>query len=160
MSTRYDVIPATEALVRSVANHLRDRDLDDVASYTEIDAAEAVVKSFHASTHSWVGTIDGAPVCAFGVLSDPRQPLSDLAFPWFRGTTRIKGHETAVLRIGRRVLDGILGKYGHLRNVVDASARDTIRWLEWMGFTVEPAIVYLPPYGDQPFRRYFIRRTL
>jgi hypothetical protein len=161
MPSRYDIIPATEETVRSVANNLRPRDYDDMQSYLkDLDYGERVMNSFRRSKHCWVVTIDGIPAAVFGVFENPEQFINSVGHPWFRGTHRMKGHETAFLRRGRKVLRQLLSSYYlELRNAVDAGASDTIRWLEWMGFTVDDDLIYLNFSGDTPMRRYYIRRT-
>lgn len=155
MLSRYDVIPATREAILFLAANLRDEDVDEIKSYDEdVDATEAFIRNFENSTHCWVGTIDGVPACAFGVY-EPNY-FSSTACPWFRGSTKLRGHSVGVLRKSKEVLSWLSAHYSLLTNVVDASNTKAIQWLEWLGFSVDEMLTYLPG-SDTAYRRYRIR---
>jgi hypothetical protein len=154
MPSRYDVIPATPETMAAVAEHLRAQDFDEIqASETDLDARDYLIASFHKSSHAWVATADGVPILAFGVFQ--RSWHDPVAFPWFYGTTHLRKHRAAFLRGCKPYLDGLRSTYPNLRNAVDAGNAKAIQWLEWLGFTVDEDIVYLPGCTT-PLRRYWI----
>lgn len=140
--TEYRIEPATAEHVVSVARTLRAQDLLEISGSTDKDAASVVLGSFKASRDTWVGLVDGVPVCLFGIYSPAL--LANYAHPWFYGSRLMAGHERAFLRRCRPVVKAMASMYGELRNWVDARNTPAIQWLKWLGFEVSDEIVRFP----------------
>lgn len=111
---------------------------------------DALVESVRRSDWTGCATVDGAPVCLFGVA--PGSVLSGLGVPWMLGGAGLDRAEVAFLRRSRPVADAMLATYPRLVNVVDAENRRTIRWLKWLGFRFDDAPVYVRGHPFHVFR--------
>lgn len=155
MPDRYDVIPATVEHAREIASLLRPEDVTDIESYRPgVDATGALLECFYASANVWAGTIDGEVACLYGA-AQPKY-FVPIAYPWFRGSVRMKGHERAFLRRSKEHVAAIAAYYGELRNLVDARNTKAVNWLEWLGFRVDEGLNYLPG-NPTPFRFYVLK---
>ena len=97
---------------------------------------------------------EGRVICMFGVGSDGF--LSDRGSPWLLGSDLVEAHWRLFVRLSRKYLAAILELYPNLANAVDARATTTVRWLEWLGFTVgDPT---LPGRDGNMFRVFEMRR--
>jgi len=83
---------------------------------------------------------------------------NDMGVPWMLGsdelTERLK--EVRFARACRRYVAIISEQFDALQNYVDAGDTDTVKWLKWCGFTVDPPV----PYGPDglPFRRFHMKK--
>lgn len=78
------------------------------------------------------GTIDGEPVCMFGVA--PVNLLGGIGAPWMLGSQALDAYAVPLLRHSDRVTEAMLLTYPRLVNLVDERNKKTIRWLRWLGF--------------------------
>lgn len=100
-----------------------------------------------------IGKVNGSPVAVIGV--SPNSIITGGGTIWMLGTDGLKDAKLAVLRHSRAWTQSMLQKYGELSNYVDARNEVSIRWLKWLGFTVDEA----KPYGKSqlPFHRFHMR---
>ena len=89
---------------------------------------------------------DGVPVAMFGAV--PRSLLTGSASVWLIATDAALDHPREWLSLGRLWAAAILAEYPHAQNRVHKDNRAAIRWLERIGFTVDP------PVGDSLFRDF------
>lgn len=95
------------------------------------------------ATHLWVGSINGKLTCAWGLV--PPSLLSDEAYLWLYSTPAIKNHKFLFVRYSQRVIEEMLKIYPHIVGVTAIGARDSIRWLKWLGAKFgEPRGSHLP----------------
>lgn len=89
--------------------------------------------------------LHGEPAGVVGIID-----YRDYRLPWAVFTTAIDRHPLPFLRGGRAWMRGVSGL---LLNYVDARNTMTIRWLKWLGFTIDDPI----PYGvnGEPFSRFW-----
>ena len=71
------------------------------------------------------------------------------------GTIDLNFHSRKFLRESRRVVSLLAEEFPVMENYVDARNTASIRWLQWVGFSV----YYPKPYGrdNLPFHRFDMR---
>ncbi len=150
---RIEVVPALPAHLAPIAAAMRRADRREVWAAARASPTEALTVSLAASKLAWSGTVDGRPVCMFGAANPavPGQP----GLPWLLGTDDIDRHALAFLRRNRPMVAAMLAGFGSLANCVDARNTASIRWLGWLGFTIESAIPF-GPFG-LPFHPFHKR---
>lgn len=95
------------------------------------------------ATHLWVGSINGKLTCAWGLV--PPSLLSDEAYLWLYSTPAIEDHKFLFVRYSQRVVEEMLKIYPQIVGVTAIGARDSIRWLKWLGAKFdEPRGSHLP----------------
>ena len=137
----YEVLPATIEHGRFIAEHMRAPDRAEVWATAHLTPAEGVAEALRTSRDTFVGVADGVPFTVFGVM--PFSLLSDTGAPWLLGTDELPRHARAFLRANKAWVGAMLQKYRTLTNYADARNATAIRWLQWLGFTILPAI----PFG-------------
>lgn len=147
-----DAVPSDVAVV---ASDMRPDDVAEVEASCGLDPLGALARSFAMSDMAWTGTVDGVPVCMFGVA--PLSVMGGIGSPWLLGTPKMERVPLTFLRLNREYVARMLERYGHLVNHVDARNRVSIRWLRWLGFHVDENAFPMGPFGA-PFHRFEMRR--
>lgn len=154
MAHSYWITPATEDLIREVAEHARASDIEELDAAAGESPLACMLRGASMSGEVWAGMVDDAPICIFGVA----RPLilSAMGAPWMVGTTLLEAHARPFLRHSREVIADILGRYDYLANFVDCRNAKAITWLRWLGFKMLPPI----PYGHRglEFHPFELRR--
>jgi RimJ/RimL family protein N-acetyltransferase len=132
MSALVEIRPATAA--DALALVLRRADREEVEALTGRDPHEALVASVERSAAAWAGLADGELVCLFGIV--PMTLVGVTGIPWLLGAESVTRYGRPFLRRNRAWLREMLREFPVLRNVVDARNTVSIRWLEWLGFTL------------------------
>lgn len=127
-----EIRPAT--VEDALALVLRQADREEVEALTGRDAREALVESVVRSAAAWAGLANGELVCLFGVV--PMSLVGVTGIPWLLGSDAVTRYGRPFLRRNRAYLREMLREFPVLRNVVDARNTVSIRWLEWLGFTL------------------------
>ncbi len=149
------ILPASEAHAVAMAPHLRLADAAEVYATSGRTAEAALLAALRRSTQAWTCLVDGEPGCMWGV--GPLSLVAGRGCPWLLGTVAIEQHPMTFLRQSRAYLRQMLHTYSRLENHVDARNTVSIRWLRWLGFTIEPPA----PYGflQLPFHRFHMERA-
>lgn len=137
--------------VELIAANAREADVLELAAVGS-DPATAMYKGLVMSTHAWTGLVNGVPVCMFGVA--PRSVLSGRGYPWMIGSRLLERYAVTFIRRCMPQVQKMRDSYNLLENYVDARNELAIRWLMWLGFTIQPAA----PYGlnGEPFHRFLM----
>lgn len=95
------------------------------------------------ATHLWVGSIGGKLTCAWGLV--PPSLLSDEAYLWLYSTPAIEDNKFLFVRYSQRVIEEMLKIYPTIVGVTEIKAKESIRWLRWLGAKFgEPRGNHLP----------------
>lgn len=89
-----------------------------------------------------------------GVMA--KSMLSGGGIAWLLGTDKLDSVWYSFAKESRRVSQELVREYGVLENFVDATNTKTIRWLEWLGFSIGETT--LSPLGH-PFRKFWRRNV-
>jgi hypothetical protein len=113
-------------------------------------------KGYDASEACWVGMIDDLPVCVFGVVR--WSSLSLNGTPWLLATDDFNEEGLAIVKASKAYSNLMKKRFHLLQNFVDVRQEKSIRWLKWLGFTIEPA----EPFGflSLPFHRFWMKGDL
>jgi hypothetical protein len=147
---RYEIVPATFCHKIELARHMGAADVAEAWASHHARPFDALLMSAKGSRDTRAALADGRVICMFGV-SQPTA-LSSIGNPWMLGAEDLPRHARAFLRGSRVWMQEQLNLYGTLSNFVDARNVVAIRWLRWLGFTIEEA----RPFGADrlPFHRF------
>lgn len=150
---RIEVEPAGLEHIAPVAERMRQADQDEVMAASGQSPREALEQSVTLSYRAWVASVDGDPLALLGMAS--RSLVSGTGIPWLLGTDAVESNPMAFLRASRRVMPALIEGVRYMENRVDARNELSVRWLRWLGFTLEPA----EPWGvaGLPFHRFWMR---
>lgn len=132
--TEYQIVPATQAHADELARTMRQRDVDEAWAMARLSAAEALRTSIAATPQTLAGFADGRLLCLFGIA--PVNILAGTACPWMLSTDLMVQHGRGVLLRNIQILGEAKKNWRMLHNLVDVRNKVSIRWFEWLGFTV------------------------
>lgn len=103
-----------------------------------LDSKEAGVLEFcqGMSSESWTGYADEKLLCCWGLI--PPSLLSNQAYLWMYSTPLIREHQFLLVRHSQRVIEEALLRYPNIIGHCVIGARDSIRWLGWLGAEFGP----------------------
>lgn len=81
--------------------------------------------------------IGGEPVCMFGVVRNGA--FSDEGTIWMLGTEAIRKNSFKFLRNCADQVKDMVSGFSKVANLCHADNKTTLRWLKWLGFTIEAA---------------------
>lgn len=152
MLAAYEIRPALIADAMFIASHARQADIDELWAAAHASPLSSMLRGMH-NSEAVTCLFDGIPVCMYGVAA--QSLLLGVGVPWMVGTDAIDRHAMSFLRGSRAAVHGMLSKWSHLHNFVDARNVKAIRWLKFLGFKIHPAV----PHGEQglPFHYFEMR---
>jgi len=130
----YQIVPATREHAVKLAARMRASDLRELRALG-LDPFVALYDGIKVSRDAVTGLVDGRVLGMFGVAV--YVPLSDEGCPWFLGSYEVPQHSRAFLRFCKTGLSHIAPQYSLLVNYVDARYPEAVRWVRWLGFTVD-----------------------
>ena len=147
---------ATQAHAQDMAPRMRLDDQREVWASSGTTPIEALMKSIGSPGEHWAALDDGKVVAMFGISQCSMLGAKDVGVPWLLGGDGLEHNGKVLLRVSRHFINEASRQFEMLGNFVDARHTVAIRWLEWLGFTMERA----KPYGfaGLPFHRFELRR--
>ncbi len=121
--------------IKAMKGKLRKEDCVELEKATGGSPYKALVLSYRFSEKSWVGIVDGEIACAWGVSK--QSLLGNRGTIWLLSTDVMGSIPLQAAIHTKRELKKIEKDYGYLENYVDATYVKCIRWLKWLGFTIE-----------------------
>lgn len=137
MDSDIEFSAATVADARLLAEQMRDCDRREVLASGAKSVEQAVIQSVQMSLQSYAFWCDGHLICIAGVSS--KSLLCGVGVPWALGTDLMDQMPRQVLHYSPRMLAVMMCEFSELVNWVHAENKRSIRWLKWLGFTVQPA---------------------
>jgi len=149
--TKYEVRDAVRADADIIAPTMRQVDRDELAASSGVDPLRVLRMSIRASEVCRVGLADDIPACIFGVSK--ATIVSDTGSIWMLGTDILQYHSIPFLKRNKAEIREMSIGLKRLDNYCDARNTPTLRWLRWLGFTIEKA----KPYGVRglPFHYFW-----
>lgn len=126
---RSSIVPATPEHLISLVEDLRE--IEHVCADRHL-----LMSEFARSVFAWTGMFDDRPVVVWGLIANGI--LSDDAMVWLVGSREIERHPFVFARHSLEALALTAQYFKRLHGVVSSDFECGIRWLEWLGFTVEP----------------------
>jgi hypothetical protein len=150
MSVRY-VIPNDE-LLRYVADNMREADALECQLLSGQTPLQALQRGSKMSHHCSVVVVNGRPCAVVGLVVT--SVLTGTGVPWLLATDYAVKQRRIFINNCKQGLDDMMQVCPNLKNFVHADNTTSIRWLKWMGFTVEPS----QPIGKDGahFHRFYI----
>lgn len=127
--------PATLLDACYVGQRLRAEDAAEVMIFG-LCGEDAIMHSMRGSLLCECLTVDGEPAAVVGIALESF--TGGAGCPWMLTTPAVERYPRAFARLTRTLLARGLLMTDRLENVIDARYTRAIRWLEWLGFTVEP----------------------
>lgn len=152
MADRCLIVPSTIADVYRIANNLREEDAAEITGFG-LNPREALRTSYRHGILRKTAFVDGEIAAMWGLGG---AMLSNAGAPWLMTTPVVERVPVTFLKVGRAQLDEMLLHRAFLCNFVQASYRRACRFLEVLGFVLDPPA----PMGPHavPFRRFWIER--
>lgn len=148
--------PATLEHAEYIAERVRDADRDELWASNLMTPIKVMTAGIKYAKHVTTGLDDDEPVVMWGVYRPCL--LTSYGIPWMVGTHKLdeKDVSVAFLKRCREPLVAFFKEFDILENYVDARNVRAIRWLRFMGFTVEEEA---EPYGELklPFHRFWMK---
>jgi hypothetical protein len=93
---------------------------------------------------------DDTPLAILGIVL--RDFLSGVGVPWLLSTEQALKHKRQFLELSPPVIEEMMSMCSRLVNYVHVDNKLSIRWLKWLGFTVED------PKPGELFHRFTMER--
>lgn len=145
------VVPATAEHAAALALRMRAEDAAECEAIGMTPLA-SIEMSLRVSDLAYAAFVDGEVMGIYGVA--PLTVLGDIACPWLLTADGAVRHRRAFLEENRAFLRFALQRYPVLVTYVDARYSQALRWMRWLGFTVDEAA----PFG--PLNALFCKATL
>lgn len=116
---------------------MNEDDRREIEALAGLEPTEALLISLDGAEEAWTARLDGQPMCMWGV--NATSLIGYKGVPWLLGSDLIQRHPMVFLRHSRQIVARWRGMFPELRNYVDARHHRSIRWLRWLGFTIEEA---------------------
>jgi hypothetical protein len=144
---------ASEADAEILGPRLRAADIEEIRAASGLAPAEALRRSCALSTHVWAVRAGGGPAIAIWGVG-PLSLVAGRGCPWLLASDAFEDLGRDVARQSRPLLAAMRDLYPRLENRVDARHARAVRWLSWLGFTIDPPA----PWGveGRPFHRFWI----
>lgn len=138
-----------------VAARMRQADRDELAACDHFDAQAAVMHSAHNSERCWAVLEGDHVLCVFGVCPLPGHP--GVGTPWMLGTTALgTRHRRKLIDAPALYISRMLDAFPRLVNYVHAENTASVRWLQRLGFALDPVAPFGP--NGAPFHRFEMTR--
>lgn len=136
-----------------IATCARAADVAEIKACCGLEIKEALLQCLEHSLRAWVIESKGKPLAAVG---DTMAAIG-IGVPWMVTTDHIVSDRRGFLRASRAVMVEMHQRHWSLVNYVDARNVDAIRWLSWLGATIDEPV----PYGvaGLPFRKFTRERA-
>lgn len=138
--------------VYALAKNLRDDDKSEVTGLG-LDVRETLRRSYRHGILRHTGLVNGEIAAMWGLGG---AMLSDEGAPWLMTTPLVERVPVTFLRVGRAQLDEMLRHRRFLSNYVLATYHRASRFLEVLGFVLDPPVPMGP--NGLPFRRFWMER--
>lgn len=144
------ILPAAIEHVYALSERLRDEDRHEIES-AGLDPRRCLRDSFKNALHRRTAFVDGEIAAMWGLGGEF---VSHVGSPWLLTTKAVERVPVSFVKIGRSELADMLSLRNRLENYVAASYGRAVRFLNVMGFSIDPP----KPFGPRQelFRRFWI----
>lgn len=136
-----------------LSSHLRDADFDEIFDVTGESPHITVIKGWEMALRRFIiFNSSGSTVAVFGIR--PETPFSKIGVVWLLGTEGLDRIKKFFVKISKPMIKEMAQGFDLIFGFVDSRYEKSKRWLEWCGFTLEPAIGI--GINDIPFHRFYM----
>ena len=137
MEGEIEVIDTESWHVVFVASNMREGDVNELLA-VGTTPLRSLIHGFKKSDRCMTLMVDGIPAAIFGIT--PMGMLSGKGSPWLLGTEDIFKVSRKFLKGSKGIVQEWADRYKLLLNYVDVRNKQSIRWLEWLGFSIVAAV--------------------
>lgn len=148
--------PSTTGHANALAQRLREADKKEIRRSTGAGPYKALRKSIESSEWAYTVFIDSHPEGVFGVTRDGI--IGNTGLPWFLMSEEPPKHKREFEDITPVIIQRMMNEFDRLYNYVDVENVVAVKWLDRIGFTVNPEPEPLGPEG-KPFHRFEWRKN-
>lgn len=128
------ILPLTDAHLEHVLAHMTPEDAAEVRA-SGMDAGESFRFGARNSIVSGAVVHQGEAVAIYGCLPDPNH--LNAGVPWMIATPAFRAHPREGMSLSRQVVGQMRASFHKLHNVVHDQHIVAIRWLLWLGFSID-----------------------
>jgi hypothetical protein len=128
---KVEIVETTLAHVREICENLREHERVKIGDSPEHIITQEVARSLVCYT----GLVDSRPVVMYGARC--AGVLDDTALVWLLGSRHIADIPVTFLRHSREALTLLRQHFKSLHGVVLVDFECSVRWLEWLGFSLD-----------------------
>lgn len=132
----------TVEMVEAIAADMRVADVDEVWASNHHTPIEALMKGWQQSDFVAVAVYHGEPLVMLGLVK--RDVLTGTGLIWMLGSNAALKYRRDFFTKTPPMIDEMLTICPRLCNMVHNKNRDSIRWLRWLGFTIEDPVPHGP----------------
>lgn len=147
------IVAATSEHAAFLQHRLRDSDVREclIHGSTPWRALHAPLRNPENLT--WTGLYKDEPVCMFGV--SPIVMHEEIAGGniWMLGTHTIEEIPMTFLKMAKNIVEYIMTIYDYVENVVPIDHIETLKWLDWLGFSFAEEATVVNGYSCVRFVR-------
>lgn len=135
----------------ALSKNLRPADLEEISHASGLLPEQVLLLGYRTSVRTWAVMWKKEVVAIFGIGGIP----GVIGYPWMLASPSLVKIRKSLLRGCASVLGEMLSMFPHLENQVWAGNALHIQWLQWLGFTLEPAKPH--DISGQPFHRFYMK---
>lgn len=120
--------------VEYLIDHIRPEDQEEVDALDGSTVEQALEETPDLLGNSFVWEVDGKVVCMFGVT--PCEDHEGVGIIWLLATSEFDKYTKMFAIRCKRVFEEVIKDYEYLFNYVYSENKKSIKWIEWLGFTV------------------------
>lgn len=128
-------VKPTLAAIEIIAADMRDADAAEVWASHRCTPIESLMRGWDLSEFSVVVECDGVPCTMLGLVITC--PMTGAGTPWLLSSNHALKYKREFLVQSPPVIAQMLDICPRLSNHVHAKNRVSIRWLKWLGFTID-----------------------
>lgn len=155
MMTTYFRPLKKEDIIEVLSLDLRQADRDEIKACIGTGSAEAIAWSLQNSVDAWVVIHKDKIEGVFGACL-----ASFKGIPWFLATDKFSEFRITFMRQSLDFIMWLIDRYEHLENYIDSRNEKSIRWLKWLGFTVDEDIEYFMDDPNVPFYKFSMTKEV
>lgn len=149
-----EFVKPTDAAIRLIAADMRDADAAEVWASHRHTPMDALIKGWSMSDYSVVVECDGVPCAMFGLVVE--NLMTGAGVPWLLSSHHALQYKRAFLVQSPPVIAQMLDICPRLSNYVHAKNRVSMRWLKWLGFTIDANAISV---NQEPFHRFHLEKV-
>jgi len=150
------LVRPTDDLLIEIARNMREADRIEVKASSGLSPYESLKHSCEKSNFNVVVIVDDTPIAVLGlaVIS----ALTGLGTPWLLSSEEALKHKREFFKLSPPIIQEMLNICPKLYNYVHAENKVSIKWLKWLGFTVERNTVEYGINGEK-FHKFYMNKV-
>lgn len=150
------LVRPNDELLAEIARNMREADRIEVKASSGLSPYESLKYSCGKSNFTVVVLVDDTPIAVFGL--SVINALTGLGTPWLLSSTEALKHRREFFKLSPPIIQEMLSICPKLYNYVHAENKISIRWLKWLGFTVECNPVEYGIKGEK-FHKFYMNKV-